>query len=95
MIIEQEPREISSHRRYSSHSRPLSFYHDGDTVIITAIQGGRGLVKRLKEMGIGIGTTVTIVKNHRPGGLVLEVLDSKLCIGRGVAHKIRAEESTW
>jgi Fe2+ transport system protein FeoA len=66
-------------------------YNEGELVLIKAIHGGRGLVRRLKEMGIGIGETVRVIKNHRPGPLVLEVMDSKLCIGHGVARKIRAE----
>ncbi len=74
---------------------PLDMHQEGDVVKIKDIRGGRGVVQRLKEMGIGVGSLVRIVKNHRPGGLVLEVLDSKLCIGRGVARKIRAEDVEW
>ncbi len=72
-------------------SMPLDMYHEGDQVVILAVRGGKGVVRRLKEMGLGIGVNVRIVKNHCPGGLVLEVMDSKLCIGHGVARKIRAE----
>ena len=80
------------HKHYHPQAMPLDMYHKGTTVTIIEVRGGRGIIQRLKEMGIGAGETVRILKNHRPGGLVLEVMDSKLCIGRGVAHKIQAEQ---
>lgn len=73
----------------------LNFYEEGATVVITEINGGKGVNKRLKELGLGEGQVVTIIKNNRPGGLVLEVMDTKLCIGHGIALKIKAEEKTW
>ncbi len=92
MIIEKT---IDASKNPRLPAKTLDLYHEGDTVIITDIHGGRGITKRLKEMGLGIGEIVTILKNHRPGGLVLEVMDSKLCIGHGIANKIRAEEKIW
>jgi ferrous iron transport protein A len=94
MII-KDTQTKGNQNRPMSPVKPLDLYNEGDTVIITNVRGGRGLNKRLKEMGLGIGEIVTIIKNHRPGGLVLEVMDSKLCIGRGIANKIRAEEKRW
>lgn len=79
------------HKHYHPQAMPLDMHHEGTIVVITEVRGGRGIIQRLKEMGIGAGETVKILKNHRPGGLVLEVMDSKLCIGRGVAHKIQGE----
>ncbi len=83
----------SRHRKhYHAQSVSLDMHHEGTIVSITEVRGGRGIIQRLKEMGIGAGETVRILNNHRPGGLVLEVMDNKLCIGRGIAHKIRAEQ---
>jgi ferrous iron transport protein A len=91
-MIKTKQIQLPQQPETNAYPMPLIMYEEGSTVKITQIQGGKGLVKRMKEMGLGIGSNVKIIKNNRPGGLVLEVMDSKLCIGKGVAFKIRAEE---
>ena len=70
---------------------PLVMVTEGETVTLRAIYGGLGVNKRLAEMGLVPDTEITVIKNNRPGGLILQVKDSKLCLGHGVAHKIQVE----
>ncbi len=67
---------------------PLSMVRPGTTAVVAAVRGGRGLVRRLSEMGLVPGAEVTVVSSHMRGPMVLKVLESKLMLGRGMAHKI-------
>lgn len=73
---------------------PLGILAIGTEARITKIHGGRGLVRRLSEMGFTPGTKVKIVHNCNPyvGPVLLEVKDSRIALGRGVAMKIMVEE---
>jgi ferrous iron transport protein A len=77
---------------------PLSMLPVGAKGKITRIRGGKGLVRRLNDMGFTRDTEVTIVCSHsspNPGNggpLVVEVKDSRIAFGRGVAMKIMVQE---
>jgi ferrous iron transport protein A len=60
----------------------------GHAAVVAGVRGGRGLVRRLSEMGLVPGTEVIVVSSHMRGPMVLKVLGSKLMLGRGMAHKI-------
>jgi Fe2+ transport system protein FeoA len=65
---------------------------------ITRIRGGKELVRRLNDMGFTRDTEVTVVCSHSSpnpghcGPLVVEVKDSRIAFGRGVAMKIMVQE---
>jgi ferrous iron transport protein A len=77
---------------------PLSMLPVGTKGKITELYGGRGLIRRLSSMGFAPGTEVTVIHSHashnpRHGGpLVVEVKDSRIVLGRGVAMKIMVQE---
>jgi len=73
---------------------PLGTLAIGTEAKIIKIYGGRGLVRRLSEMGFTPGTKVKIVHNHNPyvGPVLVEVKDSRIALGRGVSMKIVVEE---
>lgn len=60
----------------------------GENVVISSVRAGRGLKRRLNDMGLLPGTEVKIINNERPGRVVLEVRGSRLAIGYGVASKV-------
>jgi Fe2+ transport system protein FeoA len=71
---------------------PLSALTYGNQAKITKITGGCNLIKRLNEMGLTLGTTITVVSDSCGGPIVIEVRDSRLALGRGVATKIYVEQ---
>ena len=77
---------------------PLAVLPLGGRGKITRICGGRGLVRRLSDMGFVTDVEVKIVHSHashnpgRGGPLVVEVKDSRVALGRGVAMKIMVQE---
>ena len=59
---------------------------------ITSIQGGHGLKKKLRVMGIREGQTIKIVsKQPFRGPLTIEAGGSQMTLGRGMAQKILVE----
>ena len=68
--------------------RSLSKVRAGETVKIARIEAGRGLNSRLASMGLVPNVQITVVKNTHPGPFVISIKNSKVMLGRGMAHKI-------
>jgi ferrous iron transport protein A len=67
---------------------PLALLPEGATAIIVDLAAGRGLARRLAELGFNTGTEVQLLKSRPPGPVLIGVKDSRIAIGRGVAMKI-------
>jgi Fe2+ transport system protein FeoA len=68
---------------------PLSSLKPGEDGVVSYYLGGRGLMRRLAEMGLTPGVEVRVVKAaplHGP--IQVSVRGSSLALGRGVASKI-------
>jgi Fe2+ transport system protein FeoA len=81
------------HRHHHGHSGtyPLSLASPGEKVRLVAVHGGRTFRKRLADLGLNIGMNFEIVQHDGFGPLILGVKDSRLMIGRGMAHRIFVE----
>ena len=77
---------------------PLAMLPIGAKGKITGIRGGRRMARRLSDMGFIQDVEVTIVHSHAShnpghgGPLVVDVKDSRIALGRGVAMKIMGQE---
>jgi len=77
---------------------PLAMLPVGVKGKITKVHGGRRLVRRLSDMGFTPDTEVIIVHSHashnpgRGGPLVVEIKDSRIALGRGIAMKIMIKD---
>jgi Fe2+ transport system protein FeoA len=69
-------------------ARSLSKVQAGETVKLVGIEAGRGLNSRLASMGLVPNVKITVVNNSQPGPFVISVKNSKMMLGRGMAHKI-------
>lgn len=67
---------------------PLAMLGENMEGVIVGIRGGRGLVRRLVEMGLTIGTRVRVLRSDFPGPVLIEVRGSRIALGRGVAMKV-------
>ncbi|MCW4049104.1 MAG: ferrous iron transport protein A [Candidatus Bathyarchaeota archaeon] len=72
---------------------PLIMLSEGAKATVIEVHGGRSLCRRLAEMGFNVGDRVLMIKNHRPGPVMVEVKDSRVALGRGVTMKIIVEEN--
>ena len=67
---------------------PLSMVRAGEKVRLVSINAGQGLNRRLTAMGLVPDVEITVVNNAYPGPFVISVKDSRMMLGRGMAHKI-------
>ena len=70
--------------------RPLSHVNEGEKVIVREVNGGRGINLRLCELGIGIGSSMTVIQNSG-GPVIVSYGDSRMALGKGVSTKILVE----
>jgi len=70
---------------------PLVMVSEGEKVRLVAIRGGLRLRKRLADLGLNVGMTFRVVRVNPHGPLILAVKDSRLALGRGMAHKVIVE----
>jgi Fe2+ transport system protein FeoA len=74
-------------------STPLSEFKKGEKVKILDINCGRGFHGRLCALGLFEGTEVEITKNDNSGPIIIQILNSKIALGRGEANKIYGEKT--
>jgi Fur family ferric uptake transcriptional regulator len=67
---------------------PLSMAKAGENVNIMEIAGGRNARARLSSMGLRPGDLIEIINNNGQGRLILGHGNTRLAMGRGIAHKI-------
>ena len=60
----------------------------GETVKLAGIEAGRDLNSRLASMGLVPNVEITVINNSHPGPFVISVKNTKMMLGRGMAHKI-------
>ena len=66
---------------------PLSMAAPGQEVELVAVHGGRGIRRRLADMGLNPGVRLKVI--HSGGGpIIVAVREARLALGRGMAHKI-------
>lgn len=70
------------------NARPLSTVQSGEKVKLAGIDAGRDLHSRLIAMGLVPNVEITVVSNNHPGPFVIMVKNSRMVLGRGMAHKI-------
>ena len=67
---------------------PLAMARPGEMVELVDVRGGRGLQRRLAEMGLGPGSPFTVETSGRPGPFVIRVKGSRLILGHGMVTRI-------
>jgi ferrous iron transport protein A len=67
---------------------PLSTLPDGATARLVTIHGGPGLRSRLTAMGLRAGAAIRVVHNGGRGPFVVAAGESRIVLGRGMAHKV-------
>jgi ferrous iron transport protein A len=67
---------------------PLMLAGDGESLRIAALNGGRGFVFKMTEMGLPVGSELTVVHRDRGGSIVVARNDTRIALGAGMAHRI-------
>jgi len=71
---------------------PLILAKSGEDVTIAAIRGGKGLHRKLMELGLRTGTTVNIMQKHG-GRMILAHDGQRTALGTGMTQKIQVRLS--
>ena len=72
----------------------LAQIKQGDTSTIIEIKGGYGLIKKLENLGLRPGIKITKVSSQLiRGPITIQVGNSQVAIGFGMAQKIILEQS--
>lgn len=67
---------------------PLMLADEGMSVRVVALNGGRDASRKLIDMGLAVGSTLSIVSRHGAGRLVVARDAARIAIGAGLAHRI-------
>lgn len=67
---------------------PLSMIKVGEKVKLVSVNAGHGLKSRLTAMGLVPDVEITVASSGYRGPCVIDVMGSKMVLGRGMAHKI-------
>jgi len=70
----------------------LSSARAGKTYTLVSLIGGEGFREKISAMGLSSGVSFRIIANSGHGPVGLEVRNTRLGIGRGMAEKIRVRE---
>lgn len=70
---------------------PLTDAKESAKCRVMRIMGGKGAILRLSELGVYEGAVI-IAKRTGAGPVLIQVLDSTIALGRGLAQKIQVEE---
>lgn len=63
---------------------------EGARVRVVAFYGGAGLARRMTEMGLNVGSELT-VRQRQGGGLVVSRGEMRFALGGGMAQKVMVE----
>lgn len=81
--------EEKKHSRRKRELVPLVDLKNGEEGVVIFLRGGRGLVRRLADMGLTRDTKITVNKSAPfRGPIEIQVRGTKLALGRGVASKV-------
>ena len=67
---------------------PLAMARPGEVVQVVSIGAGWGLTRRLADMGLTPGVSISVINSQMPGPVIINLRGSRLALGRGIAHKI-------
>ena len=75
-------------RRQAEHAFPLALARRGELVRIAAIRAGKGLERRLYDIGLPVGSEIEIVLREGAGRMVVGCGNTRVALGSGMAQKI-------
>jgi ferrous iron transport protein A len=67
---------------------PLILAAAGERVRVVAVGGGRGIDRKLSDLGLTTGCEVTVVSRDGTGPMVVARDDMRLALGTGIAHRV-------
>ena len=79
-----QPAEAAPKRR----EMPLSSASPGQELILLRMEGGRGFLHRMAELGLTPGVRFRVIRSSRLGPFIISVKDTRMMIGHGMTSKV-------
>lgn len=76
----------------ANQGMPLAMARPGELVTVTGVRSGRGLQRRLADMGLTPGVQIRVITSQMPGPVVIDLKGARIALGRGIAQKIVVRE---
>lgn len=76
----------------STGDYPLTMAPEGKELRVVSINAGKGLARRLMELGFCDQAVVSVVRAQPSGPLIIQLNSSRFALGRGMAMKIIVRE---
>jgi len=77
----------------TNQGMPLAMARPGELVTVTGVRAGRGLQRKLADMGLTPSVQIRVINSGVPGPVLIEVRGTRLALGRGIALKILVREA--
>ncbi|MCW8835945.1 MAG: ferrous iron transport protein A [Rhodospirillales bacterium] len=75
-------------RKSQEHAFPLALATPGERLRIAAIRAGKGLGRRLYDIGLPIGAEVEVLQREGHGRLIVARDQARVALGAGASQKI-------
>ncbi|PLX34165.1 MAG: ferrous iron transport protein A [Hyphomicrobiales bacterium] len=70
------------------HAFPLALAAEGEEVCIYAMKGGKGLSRKLMDLGLSLGSSLKVMQRRPGGALVVARGNLRVALGAGMAQKV-------
>ncbi len=67
---------------------PLLLAGEGEKVRILAYASGRGMERKLADLGLPVGSEITIMTRQNGGQMIVARDNVRIALGAGMAHRI-------
>ena len=71
-----------------AHAFSLALASEGETVRIVAYSDGRGVDRKMADLGLTVGSELTILTRQEGGRMVVARDAVRVALGIGLAHRI-------
>jgi len=76
----------------TNQGMPLAMARPGELVTVIGVRAGRGLQRRLSDMGLTPGIQIRVMNSQMSGPVIIDLRGSRVAVGRGVAQKVLVKE---
>ncbi len=79
---------LDNRGREHAHAFSLALAGEGERVRIVALAGGKGVERRLIDLGLPVGTDLEVIHRQGPGRMVVGRAYARVALGAGITRKI-------
>ena len=77
----------------TNQGMPLAMARPGKLVTVVGVRAGRGLQRKLADMGLTPGVQIKVINSDMSGPVLIDLRGTRVAMGRGIALKIAVREA--